>query len=195
MNILIACEFSGAVRDAFRSRGHNAMSCDYLPGEGTHRSMHYKGNILDTLYDEWDMVIAFPPCTHLSSSGARWFEQKRRDGRQQDGIDFFNLFTALPHPRVCIENPVGIMSTYYRKPDQIIQPYEYGDSARKSTCLWLKQLPKLVPTNIVDQGEVLTYKSGCRMPKWYANALPTERAKTRSKTFQGIATTMADQWG
>ena len=197
MKILIACEESGTVRDAFIKKGHNVESCDLLPSRGEYPEQHYQGDIKDMLYRGWDMVIAFPPCTHLSSSGARWFEQKKKDGRQQEGIDFFNLCTMLPYPRICIENPIGIMSTHYRKPDQIIQPYEYGDSARKSTCLWLKQLPKLVPTNIVDQGEITTYKSGKKMPKWYADAFslpPKERAKIRSKTFQGIANAMADQW-
>jgi hypothetical protein len=150
------------------------------------------------LYEDWDLVIAFPPCTHLASSGAAWFEAKRADGRQQQGIDFFNLFTNLNTPRVAIENPVGVMSTQYRKPDQIIQPYWFGDPYRKSTCLWLKGLPKLEPTQMVDMGEQVTYASGTTMPKWYADAWklpPTERSKVRSKTFPGIAKAMAQQWG
>jgi hypothetical protein len=146
----------------------------------------------------WDMIIAFPPCTHLAVSGAAWFEQKRKDGRQQEGIDFFMLFANCDCPRVAIENPVGIMSRLYRKPDQIIQPWQFGDEAQKSTCLWLKGLPKLEPTKIVGKGEQTTYASGKTMATWYADAFrlpPAERAKARSKTFPGIADAMATQWG
>tara|TARA_R110000787_G_C13221919_1_gene426273 strand:+ start:42 stop:644 length:603 start_codon:yes stop_codon:yes gene_type:complete len=198
MKILIACEESGTVRDAFIERGHNAESCDLLPGRGKYVKQHHQGDIDDMLSRGWDMVIAFPPCTHLAVAGARWFPAKRADGRQQQGIDFFNKFTMLPYPLVAIENPVGIMSTQYRKPDQIIQPYEYGDAFKKKTCLWLKQLPLLKPTNIVDPGEQVTYSSGRSMPKWYADAWslnPEERSKVRSQTFQGVADAMADQWG
>jgi hypothetical protein len=172
MRVLLACEESQAVTKEFRKLGHEAYS--------------------------WDLIIAFPPCTHLASSGAAWFAEKRRDGRQQEGIDFFNLFTNLQAPKVAIENPIGVMSTYYRKPDQIIQPYYFGDPYRKSTCLWLKGLPKLEPTNMVDMGEQITYKSGTTMPKWYADAWklpPAERSRVRSKTFPGIAKAMAEQWG
>jgi hypothetical protein len=144
------------------------------------------------------MVIAFPPCTHLAASGARWFEQKRKDGRQQQGIDFFMLFTELAHvERVAIENPVGIMSTHYRKPDQIIQPWQFGDPFEKSTCLWLKGLPLLTSTNEVQPEKRKEYASGKTMPPWYADAWslpPAERAKARSKTFQGVAKAMAEQW-
>jgi hypothetical protein len=190
MRVLIACEYSGAVRDAFIAKGHDAMSCDLLPTDAP--GPHYQGNVLDIINDGWDMVIAFPPCTHLAVSGAKHFAAKRADGRQQEGIDFFNLFTSLNVQRVCIENPIGIMSKLYRKPNQIIQPWMFGDKAQKSTCLWLKGLPTLVPTNIVDKGEFYISPSGKKLPKWYSD---NKSAKVRSKTFQGIANAMADQWG
>lgn len=191
----MACEFSGTVRDAFIANGHDAWSCDL---EANNSVKHLQRDVLEVLNDNWDMILAFPPCTHLAVSGAAWFAQKRADGRQQDGIDFFNTFTNLDCKKVVIENPVGIMSTQYRKPDQIIQPYEYGDSYSKRTCLWLKGVQKLVPTNIVDPGERVVFASGKSMPKWYADAyrLPAkERATLRNKTFPGIAQAMADQWG
>lgn len=196
MRVLVACEFSGIVREAFRAKGHDAWSCDLLPTEIP--GQHVQGDVLDILNDGWDLIIAHPPCTHLAVSGAAWFKQKREDGRQQEGIDFFMKFVDIKCPKVAIENPVGIMSRIYRKPDQIIQPYEYGEPFSKKTCLWLKGLPKLIPTNIVDKGEQIKYKSGKSMPKWYADAFklsPQERAKIRSKTFQGIANAMASQWG
>ena len=147
---------------------------------------------------KWDMVIAFPPCTHLAVSGAAWFEQKRRDGRQDMGVGFFKAFTALDHVRhVAIENPVGIMSRLYRKPDQIIQPWMFGDPYEKKTCLWLKGLPKLEPTDVVEP-EPRKQTGGTTMPQWYADAWslpPHERAMLRSKTFPGIAKAMAQQWG
>ena len=172
------------------------MSCDILPTES--EGPHYQGDVMDILDDGWDMILAFPPCTHLAVSGARWFPEKRADGRQQQGIDFFMLFANHSCERVVIENPVGIMSTEWRKPDQIINPFQFGDEARKKTCLWLKGVPLLIPTDIVGEGELVEYDSGRVMPKWYADAwkLPSEdRAKLRSKTFQGIADAMADQWG
>jgi hypothetical protein len=190
MKVLIACEYSGTVRDAFIRAGHDAMSCDLLPTDAP--GPHYQGDVLDIINDGWDMVIAFPPCTHLAVSGAKHFAAKRADGRQQEGIDFFNLFTSLNVQRVCIENPIGIMSKLYRKPNQIIQPWMFGDKAQKSTCLWLKGLPTLVPTNIVDKGEFYISPSGKKLPKWYSD---NKSAKVRSKTFQGIANAMADQWG
>lgn len=197
MKVLLACEESQAVTREFRALGHEAYSCDILPTSGNNPEWHIQDDVTKILNDEWDLIIAFPPCTHLASSGAAWFEAKRKDGRQQEGIDFFNLFTNLDCPKVAIENPVGIMSTKYRKPDQIIQPYQFGDEYRKSTCLWLKGLPKLKPTNLVSMGEQITYKSGTTMPKWYAEAWklsPAERSKVRSKTFPGIAQAMASQW-
>jgi hypothetical protein len=190
MRVLIACEYSGAVRDAFIRVGHDAMSCDLLPTDAP--GPHYQGDVFDIIKDGWDMVIAFPPCTHLAVSGAKHFAAKRADGRQQEGIDFFNLFTNLDVQRVCIENPIGIMSKLYRKPNQIIQPWMFGDKAQKSTCLWLKGLPTLVPTNIVDKGEFYISPSGKKLPKWYSD---NKSAKVRSKTFQGIANAMAEQWG
>ena len=183
MRVLIACEYSGIVRDAFLVKGHHAISCDLLPTESL--GPHYQGDIRDVLYKEWDMVLAFPPCTHLAVSGARWFKEKQKDGRQQAGIDFFNLFTGLDCPKVAIENPIGIMSTHYRKPDQIIQPWQFGHGETKAICLWLKGLPRLKPTNIVEG----------RKPRiWYMPPGP-ERAKKRSRFFPGIAKAMADQWG
>lgn len=196
--ILIACEESQAVTIEFRKIGfHNTFSCDLLPCSGGHPEWHLQQDVTELLKQKWGMIIAFPPCTHLAVSGAAWFEQKRKDGRQQQGIDFFNLFTNLDCGKVAIENPIGIMSKIYRKPDQIIQPYWFGDSFQKSTCLWLKGLPKLVATNLVDKGKIIEYPSGKRMPEWYAGAYklkPAERAKMRSKTFPGIAKAMAMQW-
>ena len=197
MKILIACEESQAVCKAFRAKGHEAYSCDILPASGGHPEWHLQQDIIPLLNQEWGMIIAFPPCTHLAVSGAAWFEEKRKDGRQQEGIDFFMLFTNLKCPKVVIENPVGIMSTHYRKPDQIIQPYEFGEPFSKKTCLWIKGLPKLVGTELVDKGERVTFASGKSMPKWYSDAFrlsPKERSIARSKTFQGIANAMADQW-
>jgi hypothetical protein len=196
MRVLVACEFSGVVRDAFRARGHDAMSCDLLPTEVD--GPHYQGDVRDVLADGWDLMIAHPPCTHLAVSGAAWFAAKRADGRQQEAVDFFMLLANAPIARSAIENPVGIMSTVWRKPDQIIQPYQYGEAASKKTCLWLRGLPPLLPTCIVDKGEQVHFKSGRSMPKWYADAFrlpPAERARLRSRTFEGIARAMAEQWG
>lgn len=192
MKVLLACEESQAVCEQFRRLGHEAYSCDVLPCSGGHPEWHLQQDVLPLLKDKWDLIIAFPPCTHLAVSGAAWFEQKRKDGRQQQGIDFFMEFANCDCPRVAIENPVGIMSTIFRKPDQIIQPYEFGDSFSKKTCLWLKGLPPLKPTKIVDKGEFVTYKSGKRMPKWYAEKWG--KGGERSKTFPGIARAMAEQW-
>jgi hypothetical protein len=198
MKILLACEESQAVTIAFRALGHEAYSCDILPCSGGHPEWHLCGDVREQLNKNWDMIVAFPPCTHLAVSGAAWFEQKRKDGRQQQGIDFFMLFANHNCSKMAIENPVGIMSTQYRKPDQIIQPWQFGDSYSKKTCLWLKGLPLLSPTNIVDAGDFITFKSGKRMAKWYADTFglsQKERSKQRSKTFQGIANAMAAQWG
>lgn len=141
MKVLIGCEYSGILRDEFAARGHDAMSCDLLPTEKPGK--HYQGDVRDILNDGWDMMIAHPPCSHLAVSGAAWFEQKRKDGRQQQGIDFFMLLVNAPIERIAIENPIGIMSTVYRKPDQIVNPFNFGDPVRKPTCLWLQNLPKL----------------------------------------------------
>ena len=197
MKILVACEESQAVTKEFRRLGHEAYSCDIEESSGGHPEWHLQQDVLPLLKQEWDMIIAFPPCTHLAVSGARWFEQKRKDGRQQQGIDFFMEFANAHCDRIAIENPVGIMSTIWRKPDQVIQPWQFGDSFQKTTCLWLKGLPLLKPTNIVDKGEFVIHKSGKKKPKWYADAFhlpPKERAKVRSQTYPGIAKSMAEQW-
>lgn len=196
--VLVACEESQAVTIELRKMGIEAFSCDIEPCSGGHPEWHIQGDVTPVLDQEWDMIIAFPPCTHLAVSGAAWFKQKQADGRQQQGIDFFMLFANAKCPRIAIENPVGIMSKQWRKPDQIIQPFHFGDSFSKKTCLWLKGLPLLKPTNVVDSGAKVTYSSGKSMPKWYADAFalpPKERAKVRSKTFPGIARAMAEQWG
>ena len=195
MKILIACEFSGTVRDAFIAKGHDVMSCDLMPTDVP--GPHYQGDIMDIIDDGWDMMIAHPPCTHLAVSGARHFAKKIADGRQQQGIDFFMQIINANIQKIAVENPIGIMSSIYRKPDQIIQPWEYGHKTTKGTCLWFKNLPLLKPTNIVDKGEFVTFPSGKRMSKWYADSAknpPKIREKIRNKTFQGIADAMADQW-
>ena len=197
MKILVACEESQAVTKRLRVLGHEAYSCDIQECSGGHPEWHILGDVIPELKKHWDMIIAFPPCTDLAVSGAAWFEQKRKDGRQQASIDFFMLFANANCERIAIENPVGIMSSHWRKPDQIIQPYWFGDEAQKTTCLWLKGLPKLEPTKMVGKGEFITHKSGKTKPKWFADAFklsPSERRKVRSKTFDGIAQAMAEQW-
>jgi len=183
MKILIACEYSGAVRDAFRQRGHDAMSCDLLPTDAT--GPHHQGDVSDILNDGWDMLIGFPPCTHLAVSGARWFPEKRADGRQQAALDFVRLLMNAPIEKIAIENPVSVISSQIRKPDQTIQPWQFGHGETKRTCLWLKGLPKLTPTDIVDGREQRIWKMPPSPDRW----------KERSKTFTGIANAMADQWG
>ena len=187
MKVLVACEYSGTVREAFAKQGHDAWSCDLLPSDVS--GQHYKENIFgpwsEVLNLGWDLVIAHPPCTHLSVSGARHFAAKRADGRQQAAIEFFMRFVELPYARIAIENPVCIMSTVWRKPDQVIQPWQFGHGETKATCLWLKGLPKLEPTNIVDGRDNRIH----RMPP------SPDRWKERSKTYQGIADAMATQWG
>lgn len=196
--VLIACEESQAVTKRMRAMGIEAYSCDTRPTSGPHPEWHLQQDVLPLLAQPWAMIIAFPPCTHLAVSGSRWFAEKRADGRQQAGIDFFMEFTRTHCERVVIENPIGIMSRLYRKPDQIIQPYMFGDPFEKKTCLWLKGVPDLVPTSIVDAGERTVYASGKSIPKWFADAYalpPEERSRIRSKTFDGIADAMATQWG
>lgn len=191
MKVLVACEYSGTVRDAFLARGHDAMSCDLLPTESP--GPHYKGDVIDILNDGWDLMIAHPPCTHLAVSGAAWFAEKRADGRQQSGIDFFMEMINADIPKICVENPVCIMSSMYRKPDQIIQPYMFGHPESKKTCLWLKNIPKLIPSNNVkSEWELLPKNQRERL-----HYLPpsVDRWKLRSKTFPGIAEAMAIQWG
>jgi len=201
--VLIACEESQAVTKEFRKLGFEAYSCDILPCSGGHPEWHLQKDIFDVINDGWDLMIAFPPCTDLAVSGARHFERKIADGSQQKSIDFFMSIVNAPIKHIAIENPIGIMSKKYRKPNQIIQPWMFGDKAQKSTCLWLKNLPDLKPTNIVEKGEFFEFvsKKGVkkRMPMWYYQALqkaktPEQRRTLRSKTFEGIAVAMAEQW-
>lgn len=191
MRVLIACEYSGTVRDAFADRGHDAWSCDLLPSDTV--GNHYQGDVRDILDDEWDLMIAHPPCTHLAVSGARWFKDKQSE--QAEALDFVRLLLDAPIPRIALENPVSIISSKIRKPNQIIQPYEYGHEATKTTCLWLKNLPPLMPTNIVGKGKRHVTKSGKSLPEWYNLPPSADRWKIRSATFSGIAEAMADQWG
>ena len=202
--ILVACEESQAVTIELRKLGHEAYSCDLLPCSGGHPEWHIQRDVFTAIeFGCWDMMIAFPPCTDLAVSGARHFERKRADGSQQKSIKFFMDLINANIPKIAIENPIGIMSNEYRKPDQIIQPWMFGDKAQKSTCLWLKNLPKLEATEIVEKGEFFEFisKKGVkkRMPMWYYKALQdaktTEQRRTlRSKTFAGIAKQMAIQW-
>ena len=185
MRVLVACESSGTVRDAFIRSGHDAMSCDLLPTDS--QGPHYQGDVFDVIDYPWDLAIMHQPCTHLSVSGSRHFEAKKLDGRQQAAVSFFmRLIRQSEHiPMVAIENPVCIMSSLYRKPDQIIQPWQFGHGETKATCMWLKGLPLLKPTNIVEGREARIH----RMPP------SPDRWKERSKTFHGIADAMASQWG
>ena len=180
MRVLIACEYSGTVRDAFASLGHDAWSCDLLPTERP--GQHINGNVLDHLHRNWDLMIAHPPCTHLAVSGARWFKDKISE--QAEALDFVRHLMDAPIPRIAIENPISIISSSIRRPDQIIQPWQYGHGETKATCLWLKNLPKLVPTNIVEGREARIHKMPPGPDRW----------KERSRTYQGIATAMATQW-
>ena len=183
MMVLVACEFSGRVRDAFIANGHEAMSCDLLPTDKP--GPHYQGDVFDVIDAGWDIMIAHPPCTHLAVSGARHFADKRMDGRQQAAISFFMRLAKADVPRIAIENPVSIMSTFYRKPDQIIQPWQFGHGETKATCLWLKGLPPLVPTEIVGGREARVHRLPPGENRW----------RERSVTYQGVAKAMAEQWG
>jgi len=231
MNILIACEESQSVCKAFRNLGFEAFSCDILPSSGGHPEWHFKSDIFEIIENKggflengeshyingnWDLMIAHPPCTYLSVSGARWFyhpddkhlptELRRphprfpnRAKERDEALDFFIKLFESPIERIAIENPVGVVSSRYRKPDQTIHPWMFGDEASKSTCLWLKNLPNLIPTNIVGKGERVVLSSGRSLPKWYSDSfhtsIPTELRRTlRSKTFEGIANAMASQW-
>jgi site-specific DNA-cytosine methylase len=203
MRILVACEESQAVTKELRKLGHEAFSCDILECSGGHPEWHLQQDVFEVIKQGWDMMIAFPPCTDLAVSGARHFERKRADGSQQRSIKFFMDLANAPIEKIALENPIGIMSTEWRKPDQIIQPWQFGDKAQKSTCLWLKGLPKLEHTNIVEKGEFFEFTSKKgekkRMPMWYYKALqeaktPAQRRTLRSKTFKGIAKAMAEQW-
>jgi hypothetical protein len=181
MRVLVACEFSGTVRDAFIAAGHDAMSCDLLPTEAP--GPHYIGDCRDLLGNGFDMMIAHPPCTHLAVSGARWFKDKV--GEQADALDFVRLLLAAPIPRIALENPVSIISSRVRKPDQVIQPWMFGHGETKATCLWLKGLPRLAPTAIVDGREARIHRLPPSADRW----------RIRSRTFPGIAAAMAEQWG
>lgn len=218
MNVLVACEESQRVCIAFRERGHRAFSCDILECSGGHPEWHIQGDVLPLLNGNctfqtadththtqrgrWDLIIAFPPCTHLAVSGARWFPEKQKDFRQQKAVAFFMHFVLANCDRIAVENPIGIMSNIYRKPDQIIQPYEFGHPIRKATCLWLKNLPRLKPTQTVETkldehgfsiGGALRYATdeNGKIISWN----DPRTAKERSKTFPGIAAAMAEQWG
>ena len=193
MRVLVACEFSGIVRDSFRALGHDAWSCDILDTERP--GQHYKCDVRKVLGKQWDLMIAHPPCTHLAVSGARWFKDKRQE--QEAALDFVRLLMNADIPKICIENPVSIIGSRIRKSDQIIQPWQFGHAVTKTTCLWLKNLPLLKPTAVVGRGEFVTTKSGRRLPKWYSNAHGkngTTRGTERSRTFPGIAKAMAEQW-
>ncbi len=199
MKILVACEYSGTVREAFNKLGHDAMSCDLLPT--VIKGNHYEGDILDVLYNNWDMIIAFPPCTHLAVSGTKCFAQKIADGRQQQGINFFMLFANHSCKLVVIENPVGIMSSKWRKPDQIIQPFEFGHPESKKTCLWLKGVPRLKPTNILQkpdcgywQNQTPDRQNKIMVDGKWIGYNDKRTAHLRSKTYEGIASAMAQQW-
>jgi site-specific DNA-cytosine methylase len=181
MKVLIACEFSGIVRDAFLFRGHDATSCDLLPCEIS--GPHLEGDVRQWLSDPWDLMIAHPPCTHLASSGARWFKNKKTE--QAEALDFIRLLLNAPIPHICLENPVGVISSKIRKPDQIIQPWQFGHGETKATCLWLKRLPLLRPTSIVKGREERVHRLGPSPDRW----------KKRSRTLLGIAAALADQYG
>lgn len=191
MRILVACEYSATVRDAFRRRGHDAWSADLEPTDGD-PAFHFQGDVLKLLGLGWDMMIAHPPCTHLAVSGARWFPLKQAE--QAAALDFVRALLAAPIPRIALENPVSIISSVIRKPDQIVQPWMFGDEATKTTCLWLKGLPLLTPTRIVGKGARYTTPSGRSLPTWYNLPDSKGRAKKRSRTFAGIAEAMALQW-
>lgn len=193
MRVLVACEFSGTVRDAFTAAGHYAMSCDLLDSETP--GYHYKGDVRDVIINRWDLMIAHPPCTHLASSGARWWPMKRKE--QEEALDFVRMLMAAPIERIAIENPVGIISTEIRKSDQIIQPFQFGHPEWKTTCLWLKNLPKLVPTGCVEADKTV---GGGKRPGRISSAIHRmspgkNRQRERSRTYVGIAAAMADQWG
>ena len=217
MRVLIACEESQATTKAFRKLGHEAFSCDLLPCSGGHPEWHYQCDIFEVINQGWDLMIAHPPCTFLTGSGVQWlsnpedrelpFEDRRPHpkypNRRKDMLDSVEFVKALynaPIERIAVENPVGLLSSRWKKPNQIVQPYMFGDEATKSTCLWLKNLPLLVPTNIVGKGDRIFFASSKSHPKWYADALKNaktkeERQTLRSKTFEGMANAFAEQWG
>jgi hypothetical protein len=181
LKVLVACEFSGAVRQAFRNLGHDAWSCDLLPAEDG-SPYHLQEDVIPRLFDGWDLMIAHPPCTHLAVSGARWFKDKQKE--QAEALDFVFRLLHAPIHHIALENPISIISSRIRKPDQIIQPWQYGHGETKATCLWLINLPKLVPTNIVEGREARVHMMPPSPDRW----------KERSRTFEGIANAMATQW-
>jgi hypothetical protein len=182
MRVLVACEYSGKVREAFRKLGHDAWSCDLLPADDS-SPYHYQGDVRDILYEGWGLMVAHPPCTHLAVSGARWFKDKIEE--QVEALEFVRLLLDAPVDKIALENPISIISSRVRKPDQIIQPWQFGHGETKATCLWLKNLPPLMPTNIVEGREGRVWKLPPSEDRW----------KLRSETFQGIADAMAEQWG
>ena len=209
MRILVACEESQAITKEFRKLGHEAFSCDILPCSGGHPEWHLQQDVFEVINEGWDMMIAHPPCTFLAVSGARWLYNKdgskniERWENQAKALDFVQKLMDAPIDKIAIENPISVISSQIKKPDQIVHPWMFGDKASKSTCLWLKNLPKLEPTNIVDKGEFIEFisKKGVKkkQPKWYFEALknaktPAERRTLRSKTFPGMAKSIATQW-
>jgi hypothetical protein len=197
MKVLVACEFSGVVRDVFKAKGHYAMSCDLLPTE--REGLHYQGDVRDVINDGWDLMIAHPPCTYLCSMGI-WWNAKRpeRWDSTYEALDFVKYLWGAPINKIAIENPIGYLSNHFMKPAQIINPWMFGQEANKPTCLWLKNLPLLLPTSIVGHGEFYTKANGNRMSKWShitSGTRKEERARIASRTFQGIADAMAEQWG
>ena len=204
VKILVACEESQAVTKELRRLGHEAYSCDIIECSGGHPEWHLKQDVIPLLKEKWDMILAFPPCTYLTATGNRWFNEERygnkakeRKKERRKAADFFLAFANADCEKIAIENPIGYMSTAYRKPSQIIHPWMFGDAERKATCLWLKGLPNLEPTNIVEP-RVIRYKNGKGTDSpWHMDTMslpPAERAKARSKTFPGIAKAMAEQW-
>ena len=181
MKVLVACEYSGTVRDAFIAQGHDAISCDLLPTDAP--GPHYQGDVRDILNDGFDLMIAHPPCTHLAVSGARWFKDKQEE--QAEALDFVRLLLDAPIDKIALENPISIISSRIRKPNQIIQPWQFGHGETKATCLWLKNLPCLMPTNIVEGREAKVHRMSPGPDRW----------KLRSATYKGIAQAMAEQWG
>ena len=194
MRVLVACEESQTVAREFRKLGHEAYSCDIESCSGEHKEWHLQQDVIPLLKEDWDLIIAFPPCTHLAVSGARYFKEKREDGRQQKAVDFFMEFANASCEKIAIENPVGIMSTIWRKPDQIIQPWQFGHPESKKTCLWLKGLPLLKPTNILSMPEKGYWDN--QTPSGQNKLGPSpQRAMVRSRTYEGIGKAMAEQWG
>jgi len=203
MKVLVACEYSGVVRDAFAKAGHDATSCDLLPSESPH-GKHFKGDVMEILAQDWDILIAHPPCTYLCVSGIHWNNKRpERAAQTEDALKFVEALLGADIPKICLENPIGVISTRIRKPTQIIQPYQYGHDASKQTCLWLKNLPPLQPTEFVEPRIVIT-PSGKKANRWanqcdnYGHdSLPpsADRWKIRSATYQGIADAMVEQWG